>query len=183
MEMAENGMPVHQNIILPKYQLNQDLKVYEEIDMPSKSIYKAVGYNDMQRVKVIMQGDDADKRSELQRRESVIKEELKRGTTMVRKEAQKDVLNNIEEENRITLATNLHYRKFYEDELENDRTLFPDKDEPFISIPIKRGQSRGLQKSWFSFFSDDKMDESGEVSNEKFVGFFKGRVRVINEEE
>lgn len=102
MEMAENGMPIHQNIILPKYQLNQDLKVYEEIDIPQKSIYKAVGYNDMQRVKVIMQGDDADKRSELQRRESVIKEELKRGTTMVRKEAQKETLDAIEEENRIT---------------------------------------------------------------------------------
>ena len=40
--------------------------------------------------------------------------------------------------------TNLHYRKFYEDELENDRDLFPDPDEPFIKIPIKRGQSRGL---------------------------------------
>lgn len=79
--------------------------------------------------------------------------------------------------------TNLHYRKFYEDELENDRQLFPDPDEPFISIPIKRGQARGLSKSWFSIFSDDKVDESGEVTNEKIVGYFKGRVRVINEEE
>ena len=35
--------------------------------------------------------------------------------------------------------TNLHYRKFYEDELENDRTLFPDPDDPFIKIPVKRG--------------------------------------------
>ena len=46
-----------------------------------------------------------------------------------------------------------------------------------------RGQSRGLQKSWFSFFSDDKVDESGEVTNEKTVGFFKGRVRIVNQEE
>lgn len=88
-----------------------------------------------------------------------------------------------EEENRQTEVTNLHYRKFYEDELENDRTLFPDPDDPFIKIPVKRGQSRGLQKSWFTFFSDDKTDESGEVTNEKVVGYFKGRVRILNKEE
>ena len=74
------------------------------------------------------------------------------------------------EENRQTEVTNLHYRKFYEDELENDRTLFPDPDDPFVKIPVKRGQSRGLRKSWFTFFSDDKVDESGEVTNEKVVG-------------
>jgi len=44
-----------------------------------------------------------------------------------------------EEENRQTEVSNLHYRKFYEDELENDRTLFPDPDDPFIKIPVKRG--------------------------------------------
>lgn len=77
----------------------------------------------------------------------------------------------------------MHYRKFYEDELENDRSLFPDPDEPFVKIPIKRGQSRGLTKSWFSFFTPDKVDESGEVSNEKVVGYFKGRVKVYNPAE
>ena len=79
--------------------------------------------------------------------------------------------------------TNLHYRKFYEDELENDTSLFPDPNEPFRNIDIKRGQSRGLKKSWFSFFSSDKTDESGEVTNEKVVGKFKGRIRVYNKEE
>jgi len=83
----------------------------------------------------------------------------------------------------MTKETNLHYRKFYEDELENDKVLFPDPDDPFIKIPIKRGQSRGLTKSWFSFFSEDKVDESGEISNEKTVGFFKGRVKVTNAKE
>lgn len=61
--------------------------------------------------------------------------------------------------------------------------MFPDADEPFIRIPIKRGQSRGLSKSWFSSLVDDKVDESGSVTNEKIVGYFKGRVRVVNEEE
>ena len=43
------------------------------------------------------------------------------------------------EMHRKTKLTNLHYRKFYEDELENDKSLFPDPDEPFINIGIKRG--------------------------------------------
>ncbi len=150
--------------------------------MPPKSLYKAVGYNDMQRVKTIMEGNDADKRSEMERKESLKKgSPLKQSTTVKNVNAMAEVFNEVEEENRITAVTNLHYRKFYEDELENDKNLFPDPDEPFISIPIKRGQSRGLQKSWFSFLSEDKVDESGEVTNEKFVGFFKGRIRVKNE--
>ena len=69
-EMREKGEGAHQNIILPKYMMNQDLKVYEEIDAPPSSMYKAVGYNDMLRVKEMMEGDDADKRSELKRAET-----------------------------------------------------------------------------------------------------------------
>jgi hypothetical protein len=92
-------------------------------------------------------------------------------------------MDAMEEENRITGVTNLHYRKFYEDELENDKDLFPDPDEPFVRIPIMRGQSRGLSKSWFSFIVPDKLDESGEVTNEKVVGYFKGRVIVSNHDE
>ena len=52
----------HKNIILPKYQLNEELKVYEEIDVPPKSLYKPVGFNDMERVKIMMEGNDAEKR-------------------------------------------------------------------------------------------------------------------------
>ena len=56
-------------------------------------------------------------------------------------------------------------------------------NKPFINIDIRRGQSRGLKKSWFSFFSSDKEDESGEVTNEKVVGQFKGRIKVFNPED
>ena len=52
--------------------MNQDLKVYEEVEIPPTSLYMAVGYNDMQRVKVIMEGNDEDKRSD-----------IKRGNTMI----------------------------------------------------------------------------------------------------
>lgn len=73
MEMAENGQETSKNIILPQYELNNDLKVYEEINIPPSSLYKAVGYNDMQRVKIIVEGDDSDKRSELARQETLKK--------------------------------------------------------------------------------------------------------------
>ena len=74
---------------------------------------------------------------------------------------------------------NLHYRKFYEDELEKDVLLFPDPNEPFFKTPIKKGQLHGLKKSWLSFFTPDKIDKSGEVSNETVVGYFKGRVITL----
>ena len=32
-------------------------------------------------------------------------------------------------------------------------------------------------------FSSDNTDESGEVTNEKTVGFFKGRVKITNAED
>ena len=63
-EMKNSGQEVHKNIILPKYVMNNDLKVYEEVDMPPRSLYKAIGYNDMARVKIMMEGDDEDKRLE-----------------------------------------------------------------------------------------------------------------------
>jgi len=62
--MKDGGQESHKNIILPKYVMNQDLKVYQEVDRPPKSLYLAVGYNDMNRVKILMEGDDADKRSD-----------------------------------------------------------------------------------------------------------------------
>jgi len=102
---------------------------------------------------------------------------------MANNNAKQTDLDRVEEENRVTNATNLHYRKYYQDELENDKDLFPDPDDPFIKIPIKRGQSRGLSKSWFSFIVPDKLDDSGEVSNEKTVGYFKGRITIKNEAE
>ena len=44
--------------------MNEELKVWEEVDVPPKSLYKAIGYNDMNRVKIMMEGNDDDKRAE-----------------------------------------------------------------------------------------------------------------------
>ena len=62
--MKESGQDAYKNIILPRYQKNQELGVYVEVEKPPKAIYKAVGYNDMNRIKIIMEGDDAEKRDE-----------------------------------------------------------------------------------------------------------------------
>ena len=70
-----------------------------------------------------------------------------------------------------------HYRSFYNDELENNKDIFP-KPSPFDSFEIKRGQSRGLNKGLFTFSHKHKKDQSGEASNEKSAGFFKAIIHV-----
>lgn len=70
-----------------------------------------------------------------------------------------------------------HYRRFYEDELENIKDVIP--NSPFQSFPIYRGQSRGLSKG---FFWNRKTDEAGQVSNIRQVGDFKGIISVINKD-
>lgn len=156
------------NVLAPNYVWDENINVYKELesDRPPSSIYKAVGYNDLARVKLIMDGDDAEKRSGTMRKtgkkSGMAKMRLTTGAAN-REKLEEDVARAEELERKLEI-TNLHYRKFYDDELENDKDLFPSM--PFLSIPIKRGQSRGLKKSWFSF-SADKVDESGQVSDEK----------------
>ena len=72
---------------------------------------------------------------------------------------------------------NKHYRKFYMDELENNKEIFDRK--PFHEFDISRGQSRGLSKGLFGMFSGG----SANKTTVKKVGKFKGYVRVYNEED
>lgn len=71
-----------------------------------------------------------------------------------------------------------HYRRFFDDELENVAEIFPKR--PFLTVDVLRGQTRGLSKGWFSFFLKQKTDESGQASSQKVVGQFKGRISVEN---
>jgi hypothetical protein len=48
---------------------------------------------------------------------------------------------------------------------------------PFQSYELKRGQSRGASKGWWSFGAQ-KTDASGQLSTEQVVGKFKGIVTV-----
>lgn len=183
MQLKEDlGDLAANNILCPKYKFNEDLKTYMEIDPPPDSMYKAVGFNDLNRVKTMMEGDDAEIRAGSKRLSKKAAQAMARKTagTMMR-DKDEEAVRKAEEQDRMLDITNLHYRKFYDDELENNKDLFPKM--PFISAPIKRGQSRGLKKSWFNVFSTDKVDESGQVSNEKEVGYFKGRIKVSNEAE
>lgn len=47
--------------------------------------------------------------------------------------------------------SNKHYRVFFEDELEHDESIFDPKKPIFYNAEIMRGQTRGVEKSWFSF--------------------------------
>ena len=74
--------------------------------------------------------------------------------------------------------TNKHYRRFFEDELEHDKEIFP---KPiFYNMDIMRGQSRGVEKSWFG---GGQQDESGQESTIRKVGTFKGTIEIVNNEE
>jgi hypothetical protein len=48
----------------------------------------------------------------------------------------------VEIQGQILTETNKHFRRFYDDELENNKEIFPEM--PFSNIDIFRGQSRGL---------------------------------------
>lgn len=74
-----------------------------------------------------------------------------------------------------------HYRKYYKDELENTRDVMS-MPSPFDQYFIKRGQSRGASKSFFSFKAA-KEDDSGAVTTEKIVGKFKGLINVVSEND
>ena len=129
------------NVLAPNYVWDENINVYKELesDRPPSSIYKAVGYNDLARVKLIMDGDDAEKRSGTMRKtgkkSGMAKMRLTTGAAN-REKLEEDVARAEELERKLEI-TNLHYRKFYDDELENDKDLFPSM--PFLSIPIKRG--------------------------------------------
>ena len=69
-----------------------------------------------------------------------------------------DVQNDNDILKQVVEMTDKHYRRFFDDELENNKDIFPKM--PFINADIFRGQTRGLKKSWFSFGGENE-DESG----------------------
>ena len=79
-------------------------------------------------------------------------------------------------------TTNRHYRKMYNDELENNKEIF--NKQVFYRSKVMRGQSRGLKSSFLSsIFGGDHKDESGMVSDLKEVGGFVGHIMIYNEKE
>jgi C2 domain len=73
-----------------------------------------------------------------------------------------------------------HYRRYYPDELENVTDLMG--EPPFLQYMLKRGQTRGASKSFFSFGSK-KEDASGAVSTEQIVGKFKCLIDIDSKKD
>ena len=79
-----------------------------------------------------------------------------------------------------------HYRKFYRDELENNKAIF--SKLPFQNIKIIRGEERkpaGFANlgGLLDLFSGADEDENQVGMTEKVVGMFKGHVKIYNPEE
>lgn len=118
----------------------------------------------------MMEGNDLEKRLKLQAQQN----NVYRSNTQKYEDA-----NSLKQEyERKIKITKKHYRKFYRDELENIPSLFP--KPVFTTLDIVRGATRGVRTS---FFSHKKKDASGEFSNQKIVGKFKGLIEVWNSEE
>lgn len=61
--MKAAGGAFYNNILIPHYEYDEELKYYTEVNIPPETMYKSIGYNDLQTVHVMMEGDDAEKRS------------------------------------------------------------------------------------------------------------------------
>lgn len=72
-----------------------------------------------------------------------------------------------------------HYRHYYNCELEKVKEIF-EKESPFNSYKIMRGQSRG---NTGGFFKAASKDESGQESTEKCAGIFKAIIEVENPQD
>jgi hypothetical protein len=164
-------------VVLPRYEYNEALKIYTEIRHPPSTVFRPVGFNNLELVAQMMDGNDTEKRTGfvgLQRKQTLKRTNEDPGSN----KCQTDLSNT----ERLYQLTNKHYRKYYEDELENNKDLFP--SHVFERVDIVRGQSRGLSQSWLSsLWSSQRVDESDEQTNNKVVGYFKGRIDCYNIEE
>ena len=59
---SEDGNVYANTIIIPEYKWNSEMNQYEPGKAPSDLLYKRVGFNDLQIINEIMDGDDAAKR-------------------------------------------------------------------------------------------------------------------------
>jgi hypothetical protein len=71
-----------------------------------------------------------------------------------------------------------HYRKIINGSLEEEKDIF-ERESPFNTYLLKKGQSRGASGGLFS----SNKDASGQVSTEKICGIFKGVIEVENKED
>lgn len=181
------------NVSIPNYIFDQQLRVYREVMPPKNELFKPVGFNDQDLIKELMAlmnkiPPSAASNPKVVRQNAKLAKKVK---AEARKAGNQDVIQQEAaepNEEEVDLAVNLmqqvydrtnkHYRRYFEDELENDTEIFP---KPiFTNIEIKRGQSRGVEKSWFG---GGQQDESGQESTIRVIGKFKGVVDIFNKEK
>lgn len=54
IEQANKTVDPSHNVSVPNYIFDEQLRVYREVEPPSKEIFKKVGFNDQQKIKEIM---------------------------------------------------------------------------------------------------------------------------------
>lgn len=83
----------------------------------------------------------------------------------------------------IEILRKKHYRRMYNDELENVKDVLP-VSSPFHQYDMKKGQTRGAKASfWATLTNTANTDSSGEVSTEKVTGRFKAVIEVESKED
>ena len=78
---------------------------------------------------------------------------------------------------QIPANLNKHYRKIYQDELENNKEIF--NHSVFYNTDVTRGQSRGIESGLFS----GMFGVASEESTVKNMGKFKGHINIYNIED
>lgn len=144
-DWEDKGDASHALVLLPHYVYDQENKIYRELpeSIPPKELYKCVGYNNLETVRDMMKGSDAEKRTgdfvplELKRSRS-----QKPGAQIASPRSEVfseygQLETEAEDRARMLKISNKHYRKFYEDELENNEELFHDK--VFTTVDVVRG--------------------------------------------
>lgn len=141
------GDMAHQMVLCPTYKYNEELKIYTEHCEPPETVFKAVGFNNLEVVKKMMDGDDSEKRSGFQgfqskncnRKQANYDEALSDPLDSARNSARiKEKEERQKETERLLSISNKHYRKFFEDELENNKEIFG-HEKVFTTVPIYRG--------------------------------------------
>ena len=79
-----------------------------------------------------------------------------------------------------TLKFQKHYRRIYNDELENDKEIFT--RDTFLEYDVMRGQAPP-KKGLFSMFSKPPPTTAKLGMDLKKVGWFKGLISVYDEKE
>ena len=138
MRMQQKG--VFKTIILPKYELDERLGVYIEVNKPPPSIYVGLGY------------DHPDTREVLSK-----------------------IPQDASEEE--TAKFQKHYRRIYNDELENDKEIFT--RDTFVEFDVLRGAAPA-KKGLFSMFSKAPPAATKVGMELKKVGWFKGLINIYN---